>query len=505
MPRKVLVANRGEIAVRVIRACRELGLQSVAVYSQADRLAPHVWLADEAYEIGPPRAAESYLSIVRLLNAAHRSGCDAVHPGYGFLAENADFAGACEAEGLVFIGPSAATIELMGDKTTARRAMEAAGVPVVPGVLEPLSDVRAARAACAKIGYPVLLKAAAGGGGKGMRRVEREKDLGRAWGAAQREAQAAFSDARIYIEKYLERPRHVEIQILADALGNVVHLGERECSIQRRHQKLIEESPSPIMTAELRERMGQQAIAAARSADYRGAGTVEFLVADGQFYFLEMNTRLQVEHPVTEFVTGLDLVHVQLRIARGEPLPVPSLEPRGHAIECRITAEDPFNDFLPAAGRVDHLRVPGGVGVRWDGGIVQGTEIGLHYDSLLAKLIVHASDRASAIARMARALDELVIDGVTTIVPFHRRVMDEPDFRAGNFHTGYLDEHPGLMGAPADEESLRAVALVAALLEDRQRRRVRIDTTEGREIGSSAWRWPQGGWPGRGWGSRRQP
>jgi acetyl-CoA carboxylase biotin carboxylase subunit len=502
MLKKVLIANRGEIAVRIIRGCRELGIATVAVYSEVDRLAPHVWLADEAYEIGPARAAESYLSIVRLLNAAQRSGADAIHPGYGFLAENADFAAACEAAGLVFIGPSAETIALMGDKTEARRAMEAAGVSVVPGTVEALADLKAVRKACVEMGFPVLLKAAAGGGGKGMRRVDGEEDLESAFAAAQREAQAAFSDSRIYVERYLENPRHIEFQILADSHGNVIHLNERECSIQRRHQKLIEESPSPVMTPELRQRMGGQAVAAARGANYRGAGTVEFMYAGGEFHFLEMNTRLQVEHPVTEMVTGIDLVHAQLRIASGQRLDIESIEPSGHAIECRINAEDPFNDFLPAGGRVDQLRAPGGPGVRWDAGIVQGTEIGLHYDPLVAKPVVHAEDRSAAIARMSRALDELVIDGVATIAAFHRRVMDEPDFRAGDFHTGYLDEHADLLAGEGEEEALRAVALVAALLEEGERKKVRIDDGESHGSDSSAWRRPRWGWPGRGWGVR---
>ncbi len=502
MIKKVLIANRGEIAVRIIRGCRELGIESVAVYSEADRLAPHVWLADEAYAVGPPRAAESYLSIVRLLNAAEKSGCDAVHPGYGFLAENADFAAAVEEVGLVFVGPTAETIALMGDKTEARKAMQKAGVPVVPGTTEALLDLEAVREACRSVGYPVLLKAAAGGGGKGMRRVDKEDDLESAWGAAQREAQAAFSDARVYVEKFLEKPRHIEFQVLADTHGNVIHLNERECSIQRRHQKLIEESPSPVMTPKLRLRMGEQAVAAARGADYRGAGTVEFMVVGDEFYFLEMNTRLQVEHPVTEMVTGKDLVHAQLRIASGEALGIAEIEPSGHSIECRINAEDPFNGFLPAVGRIEQLRTPDGTGVRWDAGIVQGTEIGLFYDPLLAKLIVHAENRDAAIARMARALDELLIDGVSTIAPFHRRVMDEPDFRAGTFHTGYLDEHPGLLDVASDGRSVSVAALAAALLEDRQRRRIQVeDSTETRGAGSS-WRWPSGGWSGRGWGRR---
>jgi acetyl-CoA carboxylase biotin carboxylase subunit len=502
MPKKVLVANRGEIAVRIIRACRELNIATVAVYSEADRLAPHVWLADEAYQIGPARAAESYLSVVRLLNAAHRSGCDAIHPGYGFLAENADFAGAVESEGLTFIGPTAETIALMGDKTAARRAMEAAGVPVVPGTREALADLDAVRTACQQFGYPVLLKAAAGGGGKGMRRVEGDADLKSAWEGARREAQAAFSDARVYIEKYLQRPRHIEFQVLADTQGNVIHLNERECSIQRRHQKLIEESPSPVMTPELRQRMGEQAIAAARGANYRGAGTIEFMVVGEKFYFLEMNTRLQVEHPVTEMVTGVDLVHAQLRIADGQDLDKQPVQPRGHAIECRINAEDPYNGFLPAGGRIEQLRVPGGPGVRWDSGIVHGTEIGLHYDPLIAKLVVHASDRGGAIARMSRALDELLIDGVATIAPFHRRVMDDSDFRSGQFHTGYLDEHPELLAGRQEDRSLRAVALVAALLEDGQRKQVRVDNSQGSTSAERSWGRPLGGWSVRGWNLR---
>jgi len=503
MIKKVLIANRGEIAVRIIRGCRELGVQSVAVYSEADRLAPHVWLADEAYEVGPARAAESYLSIVRLLNAAQRSGCDAVHPGYGFLAENADFAAAVEEVGLVFIGPTAPTIALMGDKTEARKAMEKAGVPVVPGTTEALVDLERVRVACRSVGYPVLLKAAAGGGGKGMRRVDKEEELESAWEAAGREAQAAFSDARVYVEKYLEHPRHIEFQVLADTHGNVVHLNERECSIQRRHQKLIEESPSPVMTPDLRRRMGEQAVAAARGADYRGAGTIEFMVVGDEFYFLEMNTRLQVEHPVTEMVTGMDLVHAQLRIASGEPLTIDEVEPNGHSIECRINAEDPFNGFLPAVGRIEQLRTPDGTGVRWDAGIVQGTEVGLFYDPLLAKLIVHAENRDAAVARMARALDELLIDGVSTIAPFHRRVMDEPDFRAGNFHTGYLDEHPDLLTGDGDGKNERVAALAAALLEDQQRRKIQVEDTPASQSGSgSSWRWPYGGWSNRGWGRR---
>jgi acetyl-CoA carboxylase biotin carboxylase subunit len=502
MLRKVLIANRGEIAVRVIRACRELGVGSVAVYSEVDRLAPHVWLADEAYEIGPAKASESYLDIERLIATAQRAGCDSVHPGYGFLAENAEFARACEEAGLVFIGPSPDSIALMGDKTAARRAMQVAGVPVVPGSEDALEDLDAVRRISDSIGYPVLLKAAAGGGGKGMRRVEGAAALKSAFGAARREAEAAFSDPRIYVEKYLENPRHVEVQVLADAHGNTMHLGERECSVQRRHQKLIEESPSPIMTPALRDQMGEAAVAAARQADYRNAGTVEFMVAGDDFYFLEMNTRLQVEHPVTELVTGIDLVHAQLRVAAGERLELEPRQQSGFSIECRITAEDPFNDFLPAGGRIEGMRVPAGAGVRWDAGIAHGSEVTLHYDSLLAKLIVHAVTRERAIARMARALDELLISGVPTVTPFHQRVMRESDFRAGAYHTGYIETHPHLMRAEPDEDTLKAAALAAALLEDDQRRRLQVSEPT-RGTGEASWRWPpSGGWSGRGWGQR---
>ena len=508
---KVLVANRGEIAVRIVGACHELGISTVAVYSEPDRSAPHVSGADEAYEIGPAPAADSYLNGERLLAVAAESGCDAIHPGYGFLAENPDFARACEEAGFAFVGPSAETIALMGDKTEARSVMERAGVPVVPGTFEPVADIAAVRAFCRKIGYPILLKAAAGGGGKGMRRVDSEDEIDSAWTAAGREAEASFGDPRLYVEKYLQRPRHIEIQILADAHGNVIHLGERECSIQRRHQKLIEESPSPLpslMMSEgegLREKMGATAIAAARSAAYRSAGTVEFLVVDGEFYFLEMNTRLQVEHPVTEMVTGLDLVHAQLRIAAGEELALPLDAPTysGHSIECRIIAEDPFDGFLPATGEVDELRIPGGPGVRWDGGIARGNEVSLYYDSLLAKLIVHAPDRDAAIARMARALDELVIDGVVHTGPLYRRIMDEPDFRAGELHTSYLEEHPQLFATDEQDESWRAIAVAAALLQDREQGQGRVrGNDEKPESGIDAWRRAVPSWPERGWGNR---
>src|SRR5689334_19124501 len=388
---RVLVANRGEIAVRVIRACHEEGLEAVAVYSEADRLAPHVRDADAAVSLGPAPATESYLDIRKLIAAAKVSGCQAVHPGYGFLSERAAFAEACVDAGLAFVGPPAGAIRAMGDKTEARRRMQAAGVPVVPGTAAPLRDPLEARREAKRLGFPVLLKAVAGGGGKGMRLVANEADVEGAFQAARREALKAFGDGSVYVEKYLERPRHIEIQILADHRGRVVAVGERECSIQRRHQKLIEESPSVAVSPALRRRLAEAATAAAGAVGYVSAGTIEFLLtATGEFYFLEMNTRIQVEHPVTDLVYGVDLVREQLRVATGQPLRVHAgtLQPRGHAIECRITAEDPFNDFLPVTGVVRHLRLPGGPGVRWDGGVESGDEVTLHYDPLIAKLIV---------------------------------------------------------------------------------------------------------------------
>jgi acetyl-CoA carboxylase, biotin carboxylase subunit len=471
--RSVLVANRGEIACRIVRACRELGIRSVAVYSEPDRLSPHVMEADEAWPIGPAPSTQSYLNAARLLDVAKVAGCDAVHPGYGFLAERAFFAQMVEDAGLVFVGPSAAAIAAMGDKTEARRRMTAAGVPVVPGTDAALLDVDAAAEAARRFGYPVLLKAAAGGGGKGMRVVGSEAELARAFVAAASEASSAFGDGSIYLEKYLDRPRHIEIQVLADNEGNTVHLFERDCSVQRRHQKLIEEAPSPALTSELRSRMGETAVAAARAVGYRNAGTIEFLFQDDDFYFLEMNTRIQVEHPVTELVTGIDLVQWQLRIAGGEALPFTqdSLVVRGHAIECRITSEDPQNGFLPSTGRVVLFQPPGGPGVRWDGGVAEGVEVSLYYDPLLGKLIVHAPDRAMALDRMARALAELRIVGVETSASFHRRVMLEPDFRAGDATIRYLEEHDALVAAGPDDDVLRLAALSAALLEEEARAR----------------------------------
>ncbi len=490
----VLVANRGEIAVRIIRACRELGLASVAVYSDVDRLSPHVLEADTAVRIGPAPAAESYLRGENLIEVARNTGAGAIHPGYGFLAERASFAAAVEKAGLVFIGPSPESVQAMGDKTEARRRMADAGVPIIPGSLKPTSDPEEAADTARELGFPILLKAVAGGGGKGMRVVSGPDDLQAAFEAASREAESAFGDGSVYVEKYLTRPRHIEIQVLGDQSGAVVHLGERECSIQRRHQKLIEESPSPLLESADREAMGLAAVQAAQAVDYRGAGTVEFLYQDGDFYFLEMNTRLQVEHPVTELVTGIDLVQWQIRIAKGESLDFgqEDVSFSGHSIECRITSEDPDGGFLPATGRIDHLEVPSGPGVRWDGGIRVGSDVGLHYDPLLGKLIVHADSRTAAIARMKRGLGELVIHGVETSVPFHLRVMDEEDFRKGDLTIAYVEEHPELL-RPSDSE-VRLVALMAALLEHGRWGRkgvTRINGTDGRKL--SAWR--ASGWP----------
>ena len=467
MIQSVLVANRGEIAVRVIRTAREMGIRTVAVFSEADRTAPHVLLADEARAIGPAPASQSYLDGERLVAAARGARVDAVHPGYGFLAERSDFAEAVAHAGMTFVGPRPETIRAMGDKTAARERMKAAGVPVVPGTAEPAASGADARSAAETVGFPVVLKAAAGGGGKGMRVVSRAGDVEDAFAAASREAQAAFGDGRVYVERFLERPRHVEIQVFGDVAGDVVHLFERECSIQRRHQKLIEEAPSPALGPADRERMGRAAVRAARAVDYVGAGTVEFLWHDGEFYFLEMNTRLQVEHPVTEMTTGLDLVEWQFRVASGEPLPLAQHEipSRGHAIECRITSESPFDGFLPATGVVEALQLPGGPGVRWDGGVARGAEVGLHYDSLLGKLVVHAADRPAAARRMKRALLELEIAGPATSAPLLARVMDEPDFLAGALSTAYLDDHPELFDPAAPAEDQADLAVAAALLE----------------------------------------
>jgi acetyl-CoA carboxylase, biotin carboxylase subunit len=488
--KRVLVANRGEIACRVIRACHDEGLEAVAVFSEADHSSPHVQAADLAIEIGPAPSRDSYLNVPRLLAAAAASGADAVHPGYGFLSERAHFAEAVAGAGLVWIGPPADAIRAMGEKTEARRRMEAAGVPVVPGTLDPLTDAAEALAVAERVGYPVMLKAAAGGGGKGMRRVTDGASLPAAFRSAASEAQSAFGDDAVYLEKFIERPRHVEVQVMADSHGHVIHVGERECSVQRRHQKLIEESPSPVVDAELRARMGEAAVQAARAVGYRSAGTIEFLLApDGTFYFLEMNTRIQVEHPVTELVYGVDLVREQLRVAAGAPLGIAEgLVPRGHAIECRITAEDPHGGFLPATGRLSYLRLPSGPGVRWDGGIETGTEVGLHYDPLLAKLIVWAETRDDAIRRMRRALDELLIVGLPTSQAFHRRVMDDATFRSGAYDISYV-EHVGLglLEAAPDEAALRHAALAAALAEHEMRQAAVALAAPGQGSAGGAW------------------
>ena len=469
--KRVLIANRGEIALRIIRACHAEGLEAVAVYSAADRGSAHVRAADRAIAIGPAPPSQSYLSIERLIAAARESAADAVHPGYGFLAERAAFAEAVQAAELIWVGPPATAIRAMGDKIEARRRMREAGVPVVPGGSAPVADRQGALATAAEIGYPLIVKAVAGGGGKGMRVVKDPGALQAALDAAASEALKAFGDGGIYLEKFIERPRHIEIQVLADD-QRTVHLGERECSIQRRHQKLVEEAPSPAISTDLREWMGSAAVSAASAVGYRGAGTCEFLLTDdNSFYFLEMNTRIQVEHPVTELVYGVDLVREQLRIAAGEPMRVHAgwLTPRGWAIECRITSEDPASGFLPSTGRIEYLKVPGGPGVRWDGGVEVGDEITLYYDSLLAKLIVWAPDRAQAIVRMKQALDEMVIAGVATNQAFHRRLMADPEFQRGEMDIQFLERRTDLLAPPTSPGRLLELVVAAALAEDQAR------------------------------------
>ncbi len=502
----VLVANRGEIALRVTRACREMGLRSVAVYSDADRWSPHVLAADEAYRLGPAPASESYLAVDRILEVAEKSRAAAVHPGYGFLAERAGFARAVEDAGLVFIGPTSTTIAAMGDKTEARRRMRDAGVPVVPGTTEPAKGPDEAARAAREVGFPVVLKASAGGGGKGMRVVRSEEEVERAFEGATREAVQAFGDGAVYVEKFLANPRHVEIQLLGDADGRVVHLGERECSIQRRHQKLIEEAPSPVVDSELRDAMGQAAVRAAEAVAYLGAGTVEFLLDGRDFYFLEMNTRIQVEHPVTELVTGVDLVRWQLRIAGGETLDFSQndVQMRGHAVECRITSEDPSQGFLPATGEIRGLTVPTGPGVRWDGGISVGMEVGLHYDPLLGKLVAHGPDRPTTLAVMKRALDELRIQGVDTCIPFHRRILEDEAFRNGEFSIQFLDQRSDLLAGSHSPNARRAAAVAGALLEEIRRNGAPGEPLESRSHdgagpgfrrGRELSPWQRAGWP----------
>jgi acetyl-CoA carboxylase, biotin carboxylase subunit len=448
---KVLIANRGEIALRVIRACRELGLQTVAVYSEADRDSLHVRFADDDVCIGPAPSRDSYLNIPRIIAAAEITGADAIHPGYGFLAENAEFAETCAASNLTFIGPTAEQIRVMGDKASARSAMAAAQVPIIPGTPGQVEDADEALALAREMGFPVIIKAVAGGGGKGMRVAREPDDFGRSFQLARSEALAAFGNGDVYVEKYLSRPRHVEFQILGDTRGNVIHLGERDCSVQRRHQKLIEEAPSPAVTPELRARMGDAAVRGAASIGYVGAGTVEMLLdSDGSFYFMEMNTRIQVEHPVTEMLTGVDLVREQIQVAAGEPLSVHSLPPlRGHVIECRVNAEDPLRNFQPAPGRIVAFHPPGGPGVRLDTHVYAGYTIPSSYDSLLAKLICEGRTRPEALRRMQIALESFIIEGVPTTIPFLARVMTNPRFAAGEVDTKFLERETELFKEPS--------------------------------------------------------
>jgi acetyl-CoA carboxylase biotin carboxylase subunit len=468
MFRKVLIANRGEIAVRIIRGCRELSIRSVAIYSEADAESVHVRSADEAVCVGPASSSQSYLNIEAIIAAARSVNAEAIHPGYGFLAENADFARAVTAAGLTFIGPSAEAMELMGSKTSARRVAVEAGVPIVPGTVEALVSFDEARKTAEEFGYPVMLKAAAGGGGKGMRLVTGSEELRSAFETAQTEAAAAFGDSALYLEKAVERPRHIEIQICADTHGNVVHLGERECSIQRRHQKVIEECPSPIDDPDLRRRMGEAAVKIGQTVNYTGAGTIEFLLSDAtrEFYFLEMNTRLQVEHPVTELVTGFDLVREQFRVAAGESLSFTQddVSWMGHAIECRIYAEDPANNFFPSPGTITYLREPSGPGIRVDSGVANLSEVSIHYDPMIAKLAVWGRTRAEAIERLRRALDEYQVSGITTTLPFFREVARDEEFVAGKLDTGFIARFNERNTEVAPPEEHVDLALIAAAI-----------------------------------------
>ena len=445
---KVLIANRGEIALRIIRACRELGVQTVAVYSEADRESLHVRFADDDVCIGPPPGRQSYLRIPNLIAAAEITGADAIHPGYGFLAENADFADTCKSSNIVFIGPTGEQIRQMGDKATARRLAKEAGVPTVPGSADTLEDLDQALAIAGEIGYPVIIKATAGGGGKGMRIAQDAEQFAQVFNLAQNEALAAFGNGAVYVEKYLARPRHVEIQVMGDNYGRVAHMGERDCSVQRRHQKLIEESPSPALTPELRRAMGDSAVKLSSAIGYSGAGTIEYLLdSDGSFYFMEMNTRIQVEHPVTEMVTSFDLVKEQIRVASGEPLSFKGdgSRLRGHAIECRVNAEDPYRNFQPSPGHITAFHPPGGPGVRVDSHVYAGYTVPPYYDSLLAKVIVHGNTREEALGRMGQALDSFILEGVTTTIPFLARVIRHPDFASGQVDTKFLERESYLL------------------------------------------------------------
>jgi acetyl-CoA carboxylase biotin carboxylase subunit len=486
---KVLIANRGEIAVRVIRACRELGYPTVAVYSEPDRVALHVLYADQALPIGPAPSRESYLRVDRIVDAAKKSGADAIHPGYGFLAENAAFARVCAAEGITFIGPSAESIDAMGSKTESRRRMQAAGVPVVPGLTEPVKSFDEIAAFARSAGFPIMIKASAGGGGKGLRFVEREEDLRPAFERVTSEAESFFGDGAVYAEKFVTAPRHIEVQVLGDQHGNLVHVGERECTLQRRHQKVLEECPSPVVDDDLREKLGAMAVRAAAAVNYYSAGTIECLMGpDKQFYFLEMNTRLQVEHPVTEMVWGIDLVKEQLRVARGERLSVrqKQLKPGGHAIECRIYAEDPSRNFAPSPGLIRYLNLPQGPGVRNDNGVYGGYNVPLFYDPMLSKLICHAATRPDAIARTARALMEYRVEGIQTTIPFFAFLMRHPDFVAANFDTGFIDRLLGQMSLEHrdGDGSVHAALVAASISAFEESQQVRLP--EGEE---SPWKW----------------
>jgi acetyl-CoA carboxylase biotin carboxylase subunit len=489
MFRKVLIANRGEIAIRIIRSCRELGIRTVAIYSEADVESLHVRMADEAVLVGPAASAQSYLKIDAIVAAARETNAEAVHPGYGFLAESAEFARAVTTAGLTFIGPTPDAMEIMGSKTSARRAAVEAGVPIVPGTVEPLQSFEDASATAEKFGYPVMLKAAAGGGGKGMRLVNDNNDLRSAFETAQTEAAAAFGDSSLYLEKAIERPRHIEIQIFGDTHGNVVHLGERECSIQRRHQKVIEECPSPINDPDLRRRMGEAAVKIGRAVDYTGAGTVEFLLADAthDFYFLEMNTRLQVEHPVTELVTRHDLVREQFRVATGEPLSFTqeTIDWQGHAIECRIYAEDPANNFFPSPGTIEHLQEPAGPGIRIDSGVTRLSEVSIHYDPMVAKLAVWGRTREEAIERLRRALDEYEVVGITTTLPFFREVVRDEEFVSGHLDTGFISRLNERRAAAKEtssqvESDLAAIAAALSYALRQERSSMQTGTTKSR-------------------------
>ncbi|MCP4553751.1 MAG: acetyl-CoA carboxylase biotin carboxylase subunit [Bacteroidetes bacterium] len=469
MIKKVLIANRGEIAVRVMRSCREMGIKTVAVFSDADRTSMHVRYADEAYNIGPAPSNESYLVIDKIIAVAKKSKADAIHPGYGFLSENAEFSNRCEKENIIFIGPSAYAINTMGDKITARKTMLAASVPVVPGTTKALTDLNSALSTINEIGLPVMVKASAGGGGKGMRLIKNEKDIENSVNAAKSEAMASFGNDAIYVEKYINSPHHIEFQILADKHGNAIHLFERECSVQRRHQKVVEETPSPIMTERVRKEMGQHAIAAALAVNYTGAGTIEFIVDDNlNYYFLEMNTRLQVEHPITERVVGVDLVKEQINIANGKVLKLKQdeLQQYGHAIECRIYAEDPDNNFMPSPGLIKHISEPLGLGVRHDGYVYEGYEIPMYYDPLISKLIVWAQTREEAIARLRRALYNYKITGIKTSIKFLQKILECADFKAGKYNTHFIeDNYDFLMSKTKSTDKHEDVAIIAAFMD----------------------------------------